>query len=266
MDLRTQEIYYTKIVERYNQTRPEDIIDGHGINDAFASLSLGGDATYGSREKSISGKAVHHGGQVHRTSPTSDDLSVILMAMRKLREAIIASARMDTFALNVYIFIIRATILLKHMESYHPALLYLLQKIHPYIPLTKSQLNELLGYYILDFACRQDDLAAAYQAKNEYRYTDGKVEAVLKALVHGDWRTFWVLRDVLSVHQAALMTWAEERLRVHTLNCLGKSYLSVDQPYLERSVRRSWNLVVAEHELDWQVEGETVVIRRMKRK
>ena len=48
------------------------------------------------------------------------ELSVVLQAMRKIREGLVASARVDDFARRVYVFIVRATILTKHMESYHP--------------------------------------------------------------------------------------------------------------------------------------------------
>ena len=45
------------------------------------------------------------------------DLSVLIMAMRKLREGIVATKRVDDFSIQAYIFCIRLSILVKHMES-----------------------------------------------------------------------------------------------------------------------------------------------------
>jgi len=58
------------------------------------------------------------------------DLSMLMMAMRKLREVIVASKRVDDFSIQVYIFCIRLSILSKHVESYHPAILHLLRIMH----------------------------------------------------------------------------------------------------------------------------------------
>jgi hypothetical protein len=89
-------------------------------------------------------------------------LSTITMAMRKLREGIVASNRVDSFSIQAYIFCIRLSILVKHMESYHPAILHLLKRMHTVLPLSKADLQEFVGYLVLDLACRQNDLAAAY--------------------------------------------------------------------------------------------------------
>lgn len=83
------------------------------------------------------------------------DLPLIAQAMRKLREAIVAIGRIDDFAQGVYIFVIRVTILLRQMESYYPALLHLLQRIHLKNRLSARVFQEMLGYQILDLACRR---------------------------------------------------------------------------------------------------------------
>ena len=80
------------------------------------------------------------------------DLSVLIMAMRKLREGIVATKRVDDFSIQAYIFCIRLSILVKHMESYHPAILHLLKKMHTVQPLTNTELQEFVGYLVLDLA------------------------------------------------------------------------------------------------------------------
>jgi hypothetical protein len=194
------------------------------------------------------------------------ELSIILMAMRKLREAIVASARKDLFAVRAYIFIIRATILEEHMESYHPALLHLLYRIHAVTALSDSEYSEFVGYYILDLACRQDDLSAAYEASIRFHYMDVKVNAVLRALVHGDWCAFWRIKDLMTTYQKGLLEWAEEGMRKRALDCLGKSYLTVDKEYLERVVRRSWEELVRSNSTQWQLNGNVITIKNIKRR
>ena len=114
----------------------------------------------------------------------SKELSIIMFAMRKIREAIVATSRTDAFALRAYLFIIRATILVKSMEAYHPALHHLLHNIHPVSHLSAPEQHEFVGYSILDAACRQKDIALAYELRNKYHHRNARVDMVLHALVH----------------------------------------------------------------------------------
>lgn len=193
-------------------------------------------------------------------------MSIILMAMRKVREAVVATARKDTFALRAYAFIIRATILIRHMESFHPALLHLLRHIHPIASLTAPERHEFVGYYILDLSCRQNDLATAYKMKCRYNYKDVRIGAVLKALVHGNWYAFWKAKSLMSGCQQRLLEYCEEGMIRRALECLGKSYLSVDKGFLERSAQRQWEELREKSNVDWQLEADVVTIRRIKRK
>lgn len=193
-------------------------------------------------------------------------MPIIIQAMRKLREAIVATGRTDGFALQVYVFVIRVTILTKHMESYHPALLHLLGKIRSVTPLPESELHEVVGYYILDLACRQSDLGAAYQVRYKHGYRDAKVEAVLKALVHGNWCAYWKTEETMDLHQRQLMDYGKDRMSSHALKCLGQSYLSLGKSDVERNVRQTWADITRDGNRSWQLEGDVVVIRRIKRK
>lgn len=265
LNFKTQEDYFRKIIDRYEQCHPSaekrDTLDG-----AFASLSL--DGVFETRSDGIKGipetKAL--GSAPHVSTEDSRELSMILMAMRKLREAIVASTRNDTFALRAYAFIIRATILMKHMESYHPALLHLLRNIHRVTPLSASEHYEFVGFYILDLSCRQNDLAAAYKVICRHGYKNVRVEAVLKALAHGNWYAFWKVQTLMSGYQQRLLEYGEERMRRRALDCLGKSYLSVDKGFLERSAQRQWEELKEKNSVKWQLEADVVTIRRIKQK
>jgi hypothetical protein len=185
--------------------------------------------------------------------------------MRKLREALVATSRTDTFSTQAYIFTIRLSIQLKHHESYHPALLYLLKTLHPKLPLSSAELREFASYLVLDLACRQADLAAAYAARREFVLGDEGVDAVLRALVHGDYWAFWRVKGAVDAHRARLMEWAEEGVRVQALKCLGRTYFSVEVEFAESVAGgRSWEELVRRDGVGWELQGGKVVIRRVK--
>lgn len=192
------------------------------------------------------------------------ELGIILIAMRKLREATVATARKDLFAQKAYIFIIRTAILLKNMESYHPALLHLLNHIHPVCPLPAPELHEFTGYHILDLACRQGDFTGAYAAKQHFGYHDRRVEKTLNALVHDNWVVYWLVKGKVDGYVRALMEWAEERLRLHALKCLGRSYFTAEKTYVEKCANMDWEDLVKTMQVGWQLDGEKVTIRRPK--
>ena len=192
------------------------------------------------------------------------DLSTLMMAMRKLREGIVASNRVDDFSIQAYIFCIRLSILVKHMESYHPAILHLLKKMHTVQPLTGTELQEFVGYLVLDLACRQNDLTEAYMVRHIYGLHDPKVDSVLRSLAHDNYFLFWRVKRSVDGHKARLMEFAEDEMKKQTLKCLGRSYLSIDLPSLEQYTNTSWTSLRKEQDVGWQLEGTKVVIRKPK--
>ena len=186
--------------------------------------------------------------------------------MRKIREAIVASHRHDDFAVQVYIYVIRSTILLKHRPSYHPALLHLLQNLHPAIPLAAAELNEVVGYYILDLACRQDELAAAFEIRHRYGYCNHRVEPVLRALVHSNWFLYWKLKASMDEYQRRLMDSADDRVRRSALNALSNGFLKIQREYLEHATSCAWDCLKDHEKLNLTLEGEMITMRRPQRK
>ena len=264
LSFKTQEAYFRKVVDRYERCRLQGA-NSDDLQVAFASLSLDeisdnhADRIKASSEMEASRSASHI------SLEDSREISVILMAMRKVREAIVASARKDSFALRAYAFIIRASILMRHMESYHPALLHLLRSIHSVTPLTASEHDEFVGFYILDLSCRQNDLATAYKVGRRYNHKNVRVGAVLKALVHGNWYAFWKAKSLMSGHEQRLLEYGEEGMRKHALDCLGKSYLSIERGFLERSAQQPWEDLKARNDVNWQLEADVVTIKQIKR-
>lgn len=254
LDFTTQEVYYGMIEDRYAECCAR-LSQDDSLSDSFATLSLGnGEVNIKSEKPS-------------KTETQSvRELSTIMMAMRKLREAIVATSRTDAFAQKAYLFIVRATILTKHMESYHPAILHLLSKIHPTSPLSKNEYHEFVGYHILDLACRQNDVAQAYHVRNRMKYRDTRVEMILHAIVHGNWYQFWNAHESADEYQKRLMEWYVDEVRRHVLDCFRRSYLVVDKSYVEKAAASSWEHLQKTNSLDWEVKGDAVTIRRIKAK
>jgi hypothetical protein len=192
------------------------------------------------------------------------DLVVLMMAMRKLREGIVASNRIDGFSIQAYIFCIRLSIQVKQMESYHPAILHLLKKMHPVQALTETELQEFVGYLVLDLACRQNDLSEAYLVRNKWRLKDAKVDAALNSLAHDNYFMFWQVKRNVCGHKAKLMEFAEESVKRHTLKALGRSYLNIDLPSLEKYTNTTWPSLTKDQGVGWQLDGTKVIIRKPK--
>ncbi|KAF2145171.1 uncharacterized protein K452DRAFT_349454 [Aplosporella prunicola CBS 121167] len=296
-DFRTQETYYNKIVERYMKFCAASG-GGDKLDAQFAAMSLAAPAA--SNEKPAPAKpkaATGLAASKYATTttpaasasapasqpapssstsasasakPASAELATILAAMRKLREAITASHRTDRFAQRAYIFLIHAAILTKAWEAYLPALLYLLQDIHGRTPMASSEFNEFAGYHILDLACRQGDLAAAFERKSKvgYGFVDptGRVERLLRALVLDDWVGFWRVERLVDGYQKRIMEFKEEDVRLHALKCIGRSYLGAEKSFVERSAGTDWDELVKSG-VGWELtEGNRIVIRRPKAK
>jgi hypothetical protein len=230
---------------------------GETLEAAFHNLDINSSSTAPTPAPLSAAKPQHT-----TTQEPSQEMSIILMAMRKLREALVSCHRVDAFAQRVYTFQIRAAILCRHLETYHPALQYLLYKIHPRTPLSRPEVQEFASYLVLDLACRQGEFVDAYRLRKGYGIRDRKVDAVLKALVHDDWVLFWRTRRAVDGYQRCLMSWAEDSMRLHALKCLGRSYMMVDKAFVERSAERSWDELVERDKVGWIMREDGVVIIR----
>jgi hypothetical protein len=190
--------------------------------------------------------------------------------MRKLREAIVSSHRHDVFAQRTYLFLIHSAILFRSWESYQPALLYLLHTIHRHTPLSESELEETVGYLVLDAACRVGDLHDAYALKRAWKLRRGHIDSVLKAVVRDDYIAFWRLRGKVDGYQRAIMEFHDEHVRLHALKCLGLSYLHASKKWIETCASMNWEDLKSGN-VAWElVQGpdgeERVQIRSVEKK
>lgn len=84
----------------------------------------------------------------------------------------------------------------------------------------------------------------------------------MRALVADDWVVFWRMRRSVDGYQRAVMEWAEKRVRVHALKCVGRAYMKADKGYVERCAERGWEELVGDG-VGWSEEGGVVMIRKV---
>ena len=259
LDSKLQERYYTKIVERY-LSFCSDAGDKDVLLARFASLNL----SQSSGSLTIPSASLATSATI--TALPSKDLTDVLMALRKLREGLVASKRADDFAAQVYLFCARLAILARQPEAYHPALLHLLRFIHPRHPLTTLEAAEAASYLVLDAACRRGEVAEALLLKKRLGLRDARIDAVLRALVADNWVAFRRLLGCVDAHRRRLMEFAEPEMRVHALKCVARTYLSVELEFLERSTGKSFAELRNDHGVGWESDGRRVVVRKVKGK
>lgn len=234
-----------------------------------AESQKAGPSSSGTKTKASEGKhaaPVTVSPEAAKDPASTKSLDSVIMALRKLREGIVAIKRADDFAVQAYLFNIRLAVLTKLPESYHPACLYLLNQLHHMHPLTAIELQEVVSYLILDAACRRGNLEEAFSLRRRHRVRDVKVDRALSSLVHDNWILFRETRRAVDGHMARIMDFAADDMRMRSLKSLGRTYLSVDLKYLEAVTERKWEELVRVDEVGWELDGERVVIRRVKAK
>ncbi|KAK4130078.1 hypothetical protein BT67DRAFT_465256 [Trichocladium antarcticum] len=270
---KVQEAYYAKIVERYLALCTE-AGDHDSLQARFARLAITPPAAASSEPS-------------RATTNPATTLPQLLAALRKLREALVATARHDDFAAQVYLFAIRLGILAGHPETYHPALLHVLHtSAHngpqkPTFPLTRTEHAEALTYLILDTAHRRANPAEALSLLHTHRATllaptlppspptttttttatplphnkrGEKLPLILKALVADNWVAWRRLKAQSDGLRARLMEFAEPEMRRHTLRAFGRAYLSVPVGVLEAQTGRGWDALRREDGVGWELE------------
>lgn len=268
LDHKAQKEYFNKILERYMSFCAHH---GKDLDAALASLptSPSVDATSNPPVTKHAEKGV---------PPPSAELSTLLLSLRKLREAVLATASATSvaFAQRVHVFSIRLSILAQHPPSYFPSLRYILEKLHsPSHPLPESEFKELVSYLILDYACRQGDMLAAFElrarARSEYGFHSQTIDHVLSALMHDNWIVFWQVRKSVDSYVRAVMNWTVDRVRRHALKAVGSAYLNVHVSWVVGGCTGddqswTWEKLVETEKLGWQREGDKIIIRRPKQR
>ncbi|KAL2868276.1 uncharacterized protein BJX67DRAFT_52145 [Aspergillus lucknowensis] len=272
LDHKAQQDYYDRIVTRYIEFCARHSKD---LDAAWLSLpkSASSDAT--KNPPASVPESAKPGASPGPSAAT--ELSTLLLSLRKLREAVLATASTTplAFSQRVHVFSIKVSIQAQHPPSYFPSLRYLLDHLHtPSNPLPDSELKDHISYLILDYACRQEDLFSAFElrarARRQYNFHSQEVDQVLWAIAHGNWIVFWRVRKEVDSIMRAVMDWAGGRVRRHALKAVGKAYLGVDIDWVVEGCTGdqtwTWEKLVEAEKLGWQREGDRIIIRKPRPK
>lgn len=269
LTLKAQENYYDKIVERYLGFCARNSKD---LDAAWSSLPVTRSSDAAANPPAPAISTQQHG------PAASDELSKLLLSLRKLREAVLSTASTTpiSFSQRVHVFSIRLSILAQHPPSYFPSIRYLLENLHrPSHPFPESELKEFVSYMILDYACRQDSMVAAFdlraRARAKWGFESQTVDRALAALMHDNWVVFWKVRNGVDSYMRALMNMAADRVRRHALKAIGSAYLSADVKWVLEGCTGegdawTWEKLVDTERLGWAREGDLIVIKRPKRR
>lgn len=262
-----QEKYFTLVRDRYEGLGQDDENNIEGLGQALSDLSISRNAP-GKPLQGFDGTDDATSRPVATNSHPGlrkQEYGALFSAMRKIREALVATNRQDAFMKDVYLFIIRAAIRANKFESYFPALSYLLNIVEPRAALLSQQeYIELSGYRALDMACRQEDLRAACAQARDLPAQDAAIGGVLKGLVHGNWVLFWRARSNLTKLQRFLVRPAEDRLRRLAISCISRVYFTIELEFLERCTNAQWGELTKDYGIAWQIEDQSVIVRRQK--
>ncbi|KAJ5888065.1 hypothetical protein N7495_008106 [Penicillium taxi] len=275
-----QKEYFHTIVERWLRFCSDH---NKHLDDALASLPLSSstDATSNPPAAKSKEASTETSGPATKSVPPSMELSTLLLSLRKLREGITASAVTTPieFSQRVHYFSIRLSILAHHPPSYFPSLRHCLDQLHSAShPFAHSEIKEMYSYLILDYACRQDDMAAAFRlrarARQEYGFQSQNIDRVLLALIHGNWIMFWKVCKKVDSYLHAIMKWAVDRVRRNALKSVGSAYLSVPIDWVLGGCTGddeswTWEKLAAAENLKWEREknddDDRIIIRRPRR-
>jgi len=186
--------------------------------------------------------------------------------MRKLREGITAARRTDKFAVEVFKQHIRAAILVQQVENYHSALTHLLHELHPITPLNNHDLQEFASYHMLHLAACLEEYGSALAVKHEFHITDRRAIQALSAMIHGNYWSWRAARNRVDQYLGRLMDYAEERMRKFMLKCVGVTYFTVEQSFLEMASGQTWKRLQNHYSVGWEVDASTKVVTVRKPK
>ncbi|KAK9468233.1 hypothetical protein V1512DRAFT_259034 [Lipomyces arxii] len=193
------------------------------------------------------------------------DLNKVILGLRKLREALLATRDRSEFAKEVLLFTVRVTTLLGHYESYIPAMKRLLEE--DVVELTSAERYEIGGLYVLHLAHFNNDLTAAYDAMLRHDLLDDlALRQVLRAWDDCDyvlWRRRFITEPDPGRHR--MMAFGDTAIAVGSLKRIGRAYFFMQKTELETLTGWPWQDCVDQLECGWRLEDSGRVVMRERR-
>ncbi|KAK9381814.1 uncharacterized protein V2V93DRAFT_367934 [Kockiozyma suomiensis] len=197
-------------------------------------------------------------------------LDQVVLGLRKLREAILASGPPTAFGKSVFLFTVRVTVPIGHYESYVPAMKCLLDVISQTQPLTKAERHEIGALYLLHLTHFSNNMSEAFEAMQKYGLAD---DLTLRQTLQAWWDRDYVLwrrRFVKEKDPARrkLMEYGDRTMALEALKRVGAAYFFMKREELEKITGWPWTRCVDELGCGWRHEQDSslIVIRERKKK
>ncbi|QSL65146.1 hypothetical protein MERGE_002451 [Pneumocystis wakefieldiae] len=155
-----------------------------------------------------------------------------LYLFRQLREGIAASQRIDNFSCGLYETSVRLGIYMNHVESYFPALCYLLEVIYPKL-LKPFVQNPMVTCYLL-YLCTLRNFQGLYEIKNKWQLDIRDISFEFsRILIQNNYIAWWKLRQRVPWLYQRLIDLSREQIQEQCVSVIKASYYKIEKKWME---------------------------------
>ncbi|EMR11130.1 hypothetical protein PNEG_00726 [Pneumocystis murina B123] len=205
-DPKIHEIFYKRLKRHYATLI--DRVNNDTLEDSFSNLTL--------NDQTLSLNEQQH----------------CLYLFRQLREGITASQRIDNFTCGLYETSVRVGIYMNHVESYVPALCYLLEVIYPKLLKPFAQ-NQMVTCYLL-YLCSLRNFQGLYEMKNKWELDAQDIPFEFsKILIQNNYIAWWKLRQRVPWLYQRLIDLSREQIQERCVSVIKASYYKITKKWME---------------------------------
>ncbi|CCJ31100.1 unnamed protein product [Pneumocystis jirovecii] len=230
-DPRIQEELYEKIKEKYTSLIKKVNQNEETLEETFSSLT-------------VVDSELQPANQEH-----------CLYMFRQLREGLRASQRVDAFARTVYEMSARVGIYMNHVETYFPALQYLMDVMYPE-QLQSFANNQLVTCYLLYLVCVLGNLHKLYEALLRWKLDIQDLPfQVARIIIENNYVAWLKLRNSLPWLYQRLIDQSRRMMQERCTRVVGAAYYIVPKQWAEKYVGPVLAIT------NWAVDDDVVVVR-----
>ncbi|KAG5438514.1 hypothetical protein PCANB_002618 [Pneumocystis canis] len=176
----------------------------------------------------------------------------------QLREGIRASQRIDAFACNVYETSARVGIYMNHVESYLPALQYLVDVLYPALLRPFSD-NQLVTCYLLYLVCGIGDLHELYKMKRRLQINSQDLSfQIARIIIQNNYIAWWKLRGQAPWLYQRMIDQGRVLMQERCTRVISAAYYCISRQWIEPYIGST---LTATH---WIVDGDKMIVRVRK--
>ncbi|KAK9448051.1 uncharacterized protein V1518DRAFT_456781 [Limtongia smithiae] len=189
----------------------------------------------------------------------------VLLGLRKLRQAILASGPPSAFGKDVFMFSVNVAVPTGQHEQYVPAMKWLLDDASAL--LTNAEAREVGALLTLHLAHFSNDVPAAFGAMQRYNvFGDLALRQVVHAWADRDyvlWRRLF--RRESDPARRRMMDFGDRQMAMETLKRIGAAYFFMPQQDVEALAGLPWRDCVEKLGCGWRREEQGRIVIRERR-